>query len=373
MRALAINCGSSSLKYAFFETDDTHERAVARGTVERIGQDVADHAAAVRSAISDLAGKHIPPPDVIGHRVVHGGAAHSAPALVDHSLLASLADLVPFAPLHLPAEMSAMHAVAAVWPDRPQVACFDTAFHRSLPEVAQRYALPEDPSLAGVRRYGFHGLSYEYVVASVGASELGRAVLAHLGAGASMAAVRDGRAVDTTMGFTPTGGLVMATRAGDLDPGLIVYLVKQGYDARALDELVNRRSGMFALSGATADVRELLARRDRDARAKLALDVFAWSARKWVGAMTATLGGIDTLVFTGGIGEHASEVRAAIAEGLGHLGVQLDEERNARSGAVISVEGARCAVRIVHPDEERMVARHARRVAAGVLRSAPPR
>jgi acetate kinase len=373
MRVLAINCGSSSLKYALFEAEDSQEREVARGMVDRIGEDVADHAAAVRSALSELAGKHPPLPDVIGHRVVHGGAKHSAPALVDQSLLASLGELVPFAPLHLPVEMSAMNAVAAVWPGRPQVACFDTAFHRTLPEVAQRYALPERFFTAGVRRYGFHGLSYEYLVASVGARELGRAVLAHLGAGASMAAVRDGRAVDTTMGFTPAGGLVMATRAGDLDPGLIVHLVRQGYDADALDDLVNHRSGLLGVSGTTSDVRELLALRDRDARAKLALDVFTWSARKWVGAMTATLGGIDTLVFTGGIGEHASQVRAAIAEGLEHLGIRLDEDRNARSDPVISAQGAPCMVRVVHTDEECMVARHARRVAAAVLGSAPPR
>jgi acetate kinase len=363
MRVLAINCGSSSLKYALFEASELDEQPVARGVVERIGEAVRDHAAAVDAVFGELAGKSTLPPDVVGHRVVHGGASRSAPALVDDALLSSLRELVPFAPLHLPAEIQAMRAVAERWPGRPQVACFDTAFHSTLSEVAQRYALPDKLHDAGVRRYGFHGLSYEYVVGTIGARDLGRAVLAHLGSGASMAAVRDGRAVDTTMGFTPSGGLVMATRTGDVDPGLLVYLVRQGYDAGALDDLVNNRGGMLALSGSTADVRELLAGRDRDPRAALALDVFAWNARKWIGAMAASLGGMDTLVFTGGIGEHAAPVRAAIAAGLEHLGVRLDDVRNARGDAFVSREGATCRVRVVHTDEERMVARHARRMA----------
>ena len=218
----------------------------------------------------------------------------------------------------------------------PQVACFDTAFHSTLSPVAQRYALPEDLFTSGVRRYGFHGLSYEYVVDAVGPRELGRAVLAHLGSGASMVSVLDGRAVDTTMGFTPSGGLVMATRAGDIDPGLVVYLARQGYDAQALDRLVNNRAGMLALDGSTADVRELLSRRGTNPRAALALDVFVWSARKWLGAMVATIGGIDTLVFTGGIGEHAVSIRTMIASGLEYLGIHLDDSRNAQGDAVVS-------------------------------------
>jgi acetate kinase len=365
VRALAINCGSSSLKYALFEGDEPDDLAALRGNVERIGEAVPDHAAAVHAVLDALAQKKLSPPDVVGHRVVHGGASHSAPALVDVALLTSLDELVPFAPLHLPAELSAIRAVAARWPDRPQVACFDTAFHRTLSEVAQRYALGHDLYAAGVRRYGFHGLSYEYVVASVGARELGRAVIAHLGSGASMVAVCDGRAVDTTMGFTPSGGLVMGTRPGDLDPGLLVYLVAQGRDARALDDLVNHHAGLFALSGGTSDVRELLARRDRDPAAAMALDVFVWNAKKWIGAMAATLGGIDTLVFTGGIGENSPRIRQELARGLEHLGVRLDDARNGRNDAVVSVASARCKVRVlvVRTDEERMVARHAARMA----------
>ena len=298
---------------------------MARGSVDRIGPSPDDQASAVHALLDELERRGNPLPEAVGHRLVHGGAELTAPARVDDKLLDSLRKLAPFAPLHLPAEIGAVEAVAGRWPDLPQVACFDTAFHRTLSPVAQRYALPEEEHREGLRRYGFHGLSYEYVVAEVGAAALGRAVIAHLGSGASMAAVREGRSVDTTMGFSPTGGLVMGTRLGDVDPGLLVHWLEQGHDARALDNLVNRRSGLLGVSGTTADVRDLLGRRGTDPRAALAIDVFTWSARKWVGAMAATLGGVDTLVFTGGIGEHADAVRAEIARGLEHLGVRLDE------------------------------------------------
>jgi acetate kinase len=302
----------------------------------------------------------------VGHRVVHGGATFSGPVRVDDAVLESLRGLVPLAPLHLPAEIQAIEAVATRWPGRTQVACFDTGFHHTLSEVARRYALPHEDDARGLRRYGFHGLSYEYVVAAIGAETLGRAVIAHLGNGASMAAVARGQSVDTTMGFSPTGGLVMGSRLGDVDPGLLVHWLGAvpGRDAAALDDLVNRRSGLLGISETTADVRDLLASRARDPRAALALDVFAWNARKWVGAMAASLGGIDTLVFTGGIGEHSSPTRADIAGGLGHLGVRLDEGRNARSEAIISATGSACVVRVVKTDEERMVARHTRRLAS---------
>jgi acetate kinase len=361
---LVVNCGSSSLKYALFEVGEAgeSERALERGAVESLGNDAGAHAAAVHAALDAIDRRALGRPAVVGHRVVHGGPDHAAPARVDAKLLADLDALVPFAPLHLPAEIDAIRAVAERWPDVPQVACFDTAFHRTLSEAAQRYALPETLHEQGVRRYGFHGLSYEYVVSTLAAGAAGapsRVVIAHLGSGASMAAVLDGRAVDTTMGFTPVGGLVMGTRPGDLDPGLLVYLARGGRDAAALDDLVNRRAGLLALSGSTADVRELVRRRETDPRAARALDVFAWSARRWVGAMAASLGGMEALVFTGGIGEHAAAVRGDIARGLGHLGVALDEERNARAEAIVSTDASRCIVRVVPTDEERMVARHA--------------
>jgi acetate kinase len=363
MRVLSINCGSSSLKHALFEGDE----AIARGNVDRIGEAVPDHATAVAGVLEGLEKQGRGLPEAIGHRIVHGGPRHTAPERVDDAVVASLEELVPFAPLHLPSEIQVIEAIRKKWPKIPQVACFDTAFHRTLSAVAQRYALPAEDDARGLRRYGFHGLSYEYVVGAVGAKNLGRAVLAHLGNGASMAAVRDGVGVDTTMGFSPAGGLVMGTRLGDVDPGLLIHWMglEPGRDAKALGDLVNKRSGLRGISGTTADVRDLLERRDEDPRAKMALDVFVWSARKWVGAMAAAAGGMEALVFTGGIGEHAAPIRAAIGEGLAHLGVRIDEGRNARSEDVISPDGAPCTVRVVKTDEEKMVARHTARVITG--------
>ena len=362
VRSLAVNCGSSSLKYAVFDGRGAEEDEVVRGTIDRVGTVVPDHAAAVHAMVDALDARGVVP-DVVGHRVVHGGVEHTSPRRVDAGLLASLEALVPFAPLHLPPEILGIRAAAARWPQIAQVACFDTAFHATLAEAASRYAIPERLYEAGLRKYGFHGLSYEYVVAALGASTLGRAVIAHLGNGCSMVAVCDGKSVDTTMGFTPSAGLVMGTRAGDVDPGLLLYLVEQGYDGLALDGVINREGGLLGLSGTTADVRDLLDRRASDPRAERAIDVFVWSARKWVGAMAAALGGIDSLVFTGGIGEHAAPVRAAVSAGLGHLGVEIDASRNETNAPVISASGARCTVHVVRTDEERIVARHARSVA----------
>ena len=356
---LALNCGSSSLKYALF----AGEEAVLRGAVDRIGAGgVADHAAAVHAVFDELEARGKGTPRAVGHRLVHGGPNHTAPERVDPALLASLARVVPFAPLHLPAELRAVEAVRARFGDLPQVVCFDTAFHRTLPEVARRYALPASLFDAGVRRYGFHGLSYEFVVAALGPKLRARAVLAHLGSGASMVAVKDGLAIDTTMGFTPAGGLVMGTRPGDLDPGLLVYLLEHGgYDAKSLGRLVNHEAGLAALSGTTSDMQELLARRGTDRRAALAVDVFSYQARKWIGALAAALGGLDTLVFTGGIGEHAHAVRLEICRGLAHLGIILDEARNVAGEALIS-KGGQCDVHVVATDEERMIARSTRQV-----------
>jgi acetate kinase len=358
-RVLALNCGSSSLKYAAFDEEDV----LARGTMTIGASGVADHSAAVHAVFDELDARGIGRPGAVGHRLVHGGPDHLEPERVDAGLLKSLAGAVPFAPLHLPAELRAIQAVTERFGDLPQVACFDTAFHRTLPERAQRLPLPKALFDAGVRRYGFHGLSYEYVVESLGPKALGRAVLAHLGNGASMAAVRGGRSVDTTMGFTPTAGLVMGTRSGDLDPGLVVYLLEhRGYDASALDRLVNEEAGLLALSETTSDMERLLGASAKDPRAALAIDVFCYQARKWVGALAAALGGLDALVFTGGIGEHAPDVRRAICEGLEHLGVALDDARNVAAEKIVSADGARVVTHVVRTDEERMVARHTRRV-----------
>jgi acetate kinase len=352
---LAINCGSSSLKYAVFAGDDV----IARATVDG----VTDHGRAVRGVLDGLAAR----PAAVGHRLVHGGPDHSAPARVDPALLAALARLVPLSPLHLPAELAAIEAVSQRLGDLPQVVCFDTAFHHTLPMVARRVALPAALFDAGIRRYGFHGLSYASIAAALPAARLRRAVIAHLGSGASMAAIRDGRSVETTMGFSPAGGLVMATRAGDLDPGLLVYLQGHGYDARRLDHLINHEAGLLALSETTADMQQLLARRAADPRAALAVDTFCYHARKAIGALAAVLGGLDTLVFTGGIGEHAAEIRAEICHGLAHLGIALDADRNATGAPIISPAGTgsstgSCEVRVMRTDEEREIARATRHV-----------
>ena len=359
---LCVNSGSSSLKTALFEVDGTTERALARAShpVES-----GDYTAALDAALASFDEQGLPPPGAAGHRVVHGGPRHADPALVDDDVLADLRELVPFAPLHMPAAIAGIETIRVRW-DIPQVACFDTAFHRGMPELAQRLPLPDALWDAGVRRYGFHGLSYEYIVGALGAAELGRAVIAHLGNGASMVAVCDGQSVETTMGFTPAGGLIMSTRSGDLDPGVPVFLLRErGYDADRLEQLVDREAGLVALSGGTSDMQTLLEQRDKDQRAALAVDAFCYQARKHVGALAAVLGGLDTLVFTGGIGEKAAAIRGGICDGLEHLGVELDDAANAAHAAVISAPGAACAVRVEPTDEDLVIARYTSALVAG--------
>jgi acetate kinase len=287
-----------------------------------------------------------------------------APERVTPALIADLRALIPLAPLHLPTGLAGVEAVAARFPTLPQAVCFDTAFHRDLPEIARRLPLPRAlVDAAGIQRFGFHGLSYEYVLERLGAAGRGRVVLAHLGSGASMAAVREGRAVDTTMGLTPAGGFMMGTRTGDLDPGVLLYLMREkGYDAARLDRLVNKESGLLGVSGTSADMKTLLERRERDAAAALAVAMFCYQVRKEVGAFAAAMGGLDALVFTGGIGERAAPVRAEICAGLGHLGVRLDPARNAVHDDPLSAPGGGCAVRVVPTREDLMIARHSRAV-----------
>jgi acetate kinase len=371
-RVLSLNAGSSSLKLAL----QAGEERLAQGAVERVGLSrgrfwlrggvaaidcdghFPDHAAAVRAALAalDAADLH---PQAVAHRLVHGGPVHHVPALIDGALLDSLRELVHFAPLHLPAEIAVIDAIARHYPGLPQVACFDTHFHWELPEVARRLPLPQALHEQGVRRYGFHGLSYEYVVSTLGA-QLGRAVIAHLGNGASLAAVRDGRPVDTTMAFTPASGVMMGTRAGDVDPGIVFFLLARGAGTAEVERLLSLDSGLLGVSGSTSDMKELLARRESDPRAALAVEMFSWSCRKAVGALAASLGGLDTLVFTGGIGENAAPVRAEISAGLGHLGVTLDPASNDAGADFVSVAGSRCAVRVIRTDEDLVLARHAR-------------
>ena len=352
MEILAINCGSSTVKYARFDVADTEEIELGRGAVEVVD----DHGAAVRELLARMPRV----PDAVGHRLVHGGRTLTAPARLDETVRGELQLIVQLAPLHLPAELAAVDAVLAALPDVPQVACFDTAFHRTMPEKARRYALPPELVDAGLERYGFHGLSYEYIASTLSPAQRSRAIVAHLGNGASLVALRDGRSVDTTMGFSPSGGIVMGTRAGDLDPGLIVYLLAHGYDTARLEQLIDHEAGLRALSGGTSDMRALLAARDRDPRASLAIDVFCYTAKKAIGAFSAALGGLDTLVFTGGIGEHAAPVRAEICEGLELLGIAIDPALNAAHAT--SIGAGRCEVSVIATDEERVIARATRSI-----------
>jgi acetate kinase len=327
-----LNIGSSSVKYARYSFAGTEVVEHHRGSTTDVD--------GALDAIAGASGA-----DAIGHRIVHGGMHHDRPAVVDDALLGELGQLIPFAPLHLPAEIDAVAAARGRFPDIPHVACFDTAFHRHLPEISQRLPLPRSLFDEGIRRYGFHGLSYEYVSEVMDAGHRGRVIIAHLGNGASMVALRNGVPLHTTMGFTPAGGLVMGTRTGDLDPGVLVYLARRGEEASGLDRLVNHESGLRGLSGTTADMEQLLATRDRDPAAAEAVAAFVRSAAMHVGALTVVLSGLDALVFTGGIGEHAPAVRDEIVAQLGHLGV-----------------GTTAAVMVVPTDEELMIARHTLRV-----------
>ena len=353
--------------------------ALVHGAVERIGlqsghlwikdkndlrivdiqRDFPEHSAAAEGISAAVTGLGLPRPDAAGHRVVHGGAASSEPRTVDTVLLQELRKLIPFAPLHMPSAIYAIEAVAARFPGIPQVLCFDTAFHRAMPEVAQRYPLPRHFWEEGVRRYGFHGLSFEYILTALGPEAQGRVVIAHLGNGASLAAVRNGRPMDTTMGFTPSGGLMMGTRTGDLDPGVLIHLMNEkGYDAGELDLLINTESGLLGVSGLSADMRTLTEQRQREPHAAEAVEMFCYSVRKQIGAMAAVLGGLDMLVFTGGIGEHSAAVRWETCAGLEYLGIVLDPCRNAENASTISAAESACVVRVIPTNEDLMIARH---------------
>jgi acetate kinase len=361
--ALCLNAGSSSLKLAMFEIGEGREAPIQKDAVERIGLEGAprNHAEALASAF-DRMGELERRIDVVGHRVVHGGPDHVAPARVDADLVASLRALVPLAPLHLPAAIAGIEAVTKRRPGLTQVACFDTAFHSTLPEVARHLPLPARFADHEVRRYGFHGLSYEYVLSTLAPPVPERIIIAHLGNGASLAAVRGGRSIDTTMGLTPSGGIPMGTRTGDLDPGVLLYLLREkGLSTAELEELVDRQSGLVGVGG-SSDMQTLLEKRGDDPRAALAVAIFGYAVRKAIGGLTAALGGLDLLVFTGGIGEHAAEVRADACAGLEGMGVALDTERNARGDRVISSEKSRVVVRVVDTNEDLVIARHARRI-----------
>ena len=365
-KVLVLNCGSSSVKYRLYDDD----RVLTKGTVERVGErdgGPPDHAAAVRQI---LAGLDLSGLAVVGHRVVHGGRRFTAPALVDDAVLASIADLVPLAPLHNPANLAGIEMARAALPQVPQVAVFDTAFHHTLPESAATYAIDREVAQRyGVRRYGFHGTSHSYVSRRT-AELLDRpyaevnTISLHLGNGASACAIAGGRSVATSMGMSPLEGLVMGTRSGDLDPTIVFHLRREGgLGVDEIDDLLNHRSGLLGLTGVN-DMREVLARRaDGDEAATLAFDVYCRRITEYVGAYYALLGRVDAVTFTAGVGEHAAPVRAAALAGLTRLGITVDADRNTGSGdRLISPDGAEVAVCVIGTDEEREIARAARAV-----------
>jgi acetate kinase len=381
---LTVNAGSSSIKCALFTRDGTDQ--LWSGAVTGIGTpsarmavtgsegirltSIAVEAGTHRDAVRPLVAALEPylttaPLAGIVHRVVHGGEHFNRAQRVSPKVVEELRRLIPLAPNHLPEELALIETFLHGWPQTPQVVCFDTAFHRDLPAVSRTLPVPETP---GLRRYGFHGLSYAFLLgeleqAAGAATARGRVVLAHLGNGASLAAVLGGRCVDTSMGLTPAGGLVMSSRSGDLDPGVVAYLARaRSLSVDQVDRLLTHESGLCGISGGSADMQDLLAREASDARARLAVDVFCYQTRKWIGAFAAALGGVETLVFSGGIGEHAPAVRSRICGELSFLGVQLSEERNASNAALISVPSARVDVRVIPTNEALMMAREARLV-----------
>ncbi len=385
---LALNAGSSSLKFALFDGGKTPVRILS-GAVDRIGLPEAtftlrkvenqktEHArvsAPNHVSCLDYLLKHLAETTgvagfrALGHRVVHGGERYTESQLVTPDTMEELRRITPFAPEHLPAEIALIVALSERFPSLPQIACFDTAFHRDLPRVARLLPIPRRYETMGVRRYGFHGLSYEFLMhelARIAGPETtnGRIILAHLGNGASLAAVRGGQCIDTSMGFTPAAGLVMGRRSGDLDPGLVAYLAStEGMAPQQFHELVNHQSGLLGVSEISSDMRELLALENTDTRAAEAVTLFCYQAKKWIGSFSAALGGLDTLVFSGGIGENCPSIRARVCDGLGSFGIELNEAGNAENAALISAEASRAAVRVIRTDEELMIARSVCRV-----------
>ena len=388
---LVLNAGSSSIKFSAFAAPDAHLTLISRGQVEGIyttplfvakdaaGKPVGEkrwpagekmgHDGALAYLIDWLKG-HLGRDHrltAIGHRVAHGGTDFTAPVRVDDTVIAKLQTLVPLAPLHQPHNLAPIRAVLSRTPELPQVACFDTAMHRSNPELAQMFGLPKDLDEAGIRRFGFHGLSYEYVASVLPTFDeraaRGKTVVLHLGSGASMCALASGRSIASTMGFTAVEGLPMGTRSGALDPGVLLYLLDQrGMDARAIEKLIYTKSGLLGISGVSSDIRALHA--SAEPRAALAVDFFVYRIGRELGSLAAALGGLDAIVFTAGIGEHDAEVRARVCRQAAWLGVDLDQTANAKNGPRISTGSSRTAAWVIPTNEELMIARHTHDVLA---------
>lgn len=382
---ISLNSGSSSIKFALYTLDAAHVPVLAAGgKIEGIGtaprllahtgdgdlvedrtwpdSTALDHAALLEILL-DWGADHLDDHQVIavGHRVVHGGTAFATPRRVDPALLDALDALCPLAPLHQPHNLAAIRAIAALRPDLPQIACFDTAFHHDRPEIATRFALPRALHDQGIRRYGFHGLSYEYVAARLAeidpAMARGRTVTAHLGNGASLCAMRNGRSVDTTMGFTALDGLMMGTRSGSLDPGVVLHLQTQsGLSTAQVEQMLYKQSGLLGVSGLSSDMR-ILSQSDVP-EAEEAIALFVWRAARELGGLISSIGGLDGIVFTAGIGENNAEIRSRICQALEWVGVRIDELANAGHRPLISLPDSRVKVRIIPTDEERMIALH---------------
>ena len=383
---VVLNAGSSSIKFSVFRLDAESPALVLRGQIEGLytaarfvakdpagattatrtwdGEGPLGHDGAIRFLLDylhgELAGYRV---RAFGHRVVHGGTDYDRPVRLDSTLVEHLERFIPLAPLHQPHNLAAIRALLVRAPQLPQVACFDTSFHRRMPTVAQAFALPPAITDRGVRRYGFHGLSYEYIAATLpqldAAAARGRVVVAHLGNGASMCAIDNGRSVASTMGFTAVEGLPMGTRSGSLDPGVLLYLMDElKMDVRAIEKLIYQQSGLLGVSGVSSDMRTLLA--SDDPRAAFAVELFCYRIHRELGSLAAALGGIDALVFTGGIGEHAAPVRARVLQLAAWLGIEADAAANATQGPRLTTPGSRTRAWVIPTDEELMIARHTR-------------
>lgn len=377
---LTLNGGSSTLKFALYSLENASERRL-RGQFDRLDQPEtafrfvdtngtagkqmmgqSDHRAAAEF-LFDWVDQQVGLPSIaaVGHRVVNGGTRYRQPTQVDEEMIQELRKISVYAPEHLPSEIKMIDLCRERLPETPQIACFDTAFHRGMPAVARIMPIPRRFMAKGVERYGFHGLSYTYLMEALQRqagmeAARGRVILAHLGNGASLAAVHDGRSIDTSMGFTPAAGVPMSTRAGDLDPGLVLYLAQtEGMDPKSFHQMVNEESGLLGISETSSDLRDLLERELSDVRAAEAVAVFCYGVRKCIGAFSAALGGLDTLVFSGGIGENSAVIRARICKDLGFLGIELDPRRNEDSAPIISTSGSRVTVRVIATDEEAVI------------------
>jgi len=385
---LCINGGSSSLKFHLYEVGSAgkglSEQLLAHGAVEGIGytkgrvwfkdgqgnsmidslRDEIGLEGAVEEALNVLSSGSLPSVEAVGHRVVHGGPERHVARVITPDVLSEMQEHVAWAPLHMPTALRVIEAMDTERPGIPQVACFDTGFHTHLPEISRRLPLPSKFYDQGICRYGFHGLSYEYVIGALGKDATGKVAVAHLGSGCSMAACVDGVSIDTTMGMTPLGGFMMGTRSGDLDPGILVYLAREwGYDADTLERVLDRESGLRGVSDKTGNMEKLLELRAAgNSEAALAIEMFCYQARKTIGSLAAAMGGLDRLVFTAGIGENAPLIRALICRGLEHLGIELDPAKNNEHARTISTEQSRCQVHVIPTNEDLVIARHTYRL-----------